>query len=76
MLPSASLSALLAVSLIAAAFIGATGLFQQIVPGIETAGRIDPSRPSSARGIPWPSSRDLMFEGSAAGKEGATAYRD
>jgi hypothetical protein len=28
----------------------------------EAVGRIDPSRPSSARGVPWTSSRDLMLE--------------
>ena len=70
---SQSLSALLAVWLIAAACVGTIALLQATVPGIEAVGRIDPSRPSSARGIAWPSGRELMLEGAAAGKEGATA---
>ena len=54
---SQSLSALLAVWLIAAACVGTIALLQATVPGIEAVGRIDPSRPSSARGIAWPSGR-------------------
>jgi hypothetical protein len=64
-----SLSTLLAAWLIAAACIGTIALLQGSVPGIEAVGRIDPERPSSARGMPLPLSRDLMFEGSEAGKE-------
>jgi hypothetical protein len=73
LLQSQSLSALLAAWLIAAACIGTLALLQTTVPGVEAVGRIDPERPSSVRGMPLPSNRDLMFEGSAAGKEGATA---
>jgi hypothetical protein len=68
-----SLSTLLVVWLIAAACVATIALLQTTVPGIEAVGRIDPSRPSSARGIAWPSSRELMLEGVAAEKEGATA---
>jgi hypothetical protein len=72
LLRSPSLSAFLAAWLIAAACVGTLALLQGAVPGIESLGRIDPARPSSARGVPWAPSRDLMFEGSAAGKEPVT----
>jgi hypothetical protein len=68
---SQSLSTLLAAWLIAAACIGTIALLQGSVPGIEAVGRIDPERPSR-RGMPLPLSRDLMFEGSEAGKEPVT----
>jgi hypothetical protein len=68
---SRSLSNLLAAGLIAAAFAGTIPLLKQTVPSAErkptvlsaeAAGRLDPSRRASPRGVPWASSLDLMFE--------------